>query len=69
MRARKIKHRKNICLNVMGEDWYNVDGKYAKGKIHCSCPMCTFSKYYHLSSYKSEMEDERMKDMLNETNI
>lgn len=64
MRNRKIAHRKKICKHVYGMDWYKHDGMYAKGKIHCSCKMCTWSKSFDLPSLKDEIEKERVKDML-----
>ena len=47
-------------------DWYEHDGQYDKGKIHCSCGLCKFSKKFGLptftdmkerSRYKSHIED------------
>ena len=26
---------------VIPFEWYTVYGRYSKGKIHCSCPMCS----------------------------
>ena len=40
MRENHIERKKNISKHVYGFDWYNKDGYYNKGKIHCSCPMC-----------------------------
>lgn len=36
-----IKKKKNLIHSLMGSDWYKHDGQYSKGKIHCSCPLCT----------------------------
>ena len=36
--ARKKRIAEDITYGHVG--WYSVDGKYSKGKIHCSCPMC-----------------------------
>ena len=69
MRNRKIAHRKYICKHVYygGYDWYKHDGQYSKGKIHCSCKMCTYSKTYDLPRLKDEIfddiQDSYMKDM------
>lgn len=57
VRHKAICRKKAICLGVQGTDWYKVDGMYDKGKIHCSCKMCTYSKTYHLPSYKDELAD------------
>lgn len=35
VRKRTIKRKKRICKKLYGHDWYNADGKYSKGKIHC----------------------------------
>ena len=42
MRAKHIRRKKRLaCLNF-GNGWgYKHDGMYSKGKIHCSCPMCS----------------------------
>lgn len=42
MRKKHIARKKRIVhdcyYNI--DNWYNCDGKYSKGKIHCSCGMC-----------------------------
>lgn len=38
-RIKHIKRKKNISEHCYGYDWYQVDGAYSKGKIHCSCPL------------------------------
>ena len=40
-RIKHIKRTKNISEHCYGYDWYQVDGAYSKGKIHCSCPLCS----------------------------
>ena len=40
-RKTKIRHKRQIALAVYNEEYYDVEGKYDKGKVHCSCPMCT----------------------------
>ena len=40
VRAKTIRRKKNISETVYHRDYYPFDGKYAKGKIHCSCGMC-----------------------------
>lgn len=39
-RHHAICRKKAICLKRSGNDWYDVDGKYDKGKIHCNCGIC-----------------------------
>lgn len=60
MRNRKIAHRKSICKHVYwdGCDWYRYDGQYSKGKIHCSCKMCTYSKTFDLPRLKDKIFDD-----------
>jgi len=62
-----IKKRKRIChyqetsqgsdwSKMVPMEWYNVDGKYDKGKIHCGCPLCKPYKGYRPSG-KNELEN------------
>lgn len=37
----KGRRKKNIVLSIYKVPWYKHDGQYIKGKIHCSCPICT----------------------------
>ncbi len=39
-----INKKKKLVHSLMGSDWYEHDGQYSKGKIHCSCPICTGKK-------------------------
>lgn len=42
MRAKYIRKRKRIGLQNYHWKWeYAHDGMYSKGKVHCSCPMCS----------------------------
>ena len=41
MRRKHINRRKKIAQKLYGEDYEITDGKYDKGKVHCSCPMCS----------------------------
>ena len=36
----KAKRKRSIALHVYGFEFYQIPGKYDKGKIHCSCPLC-----------------------------
>lgn len=56
MRNRKIHHRKYICKLRDGRDWYEHDGQYSKGKIHCGCGICKFGKKYGLPTIRDERE-------------
>ena len=76
VRNKTIARKKRICraiywgsahkLNESPEPgyWYKVDGRYAKGKIHCSCKMCTYSKYYGLPTVKDLKEREIFREAL-----
>jgi hypothetical protein len=63
MRARKIHHRKYICKlrDPKYPNYYKHDGQYAKGKIHCSCPMCTYEKYYDKKRLSEIKADDEMR--------
>jgi len=41
-RQNHIRRKKSKVLHQSGESWYPdaEDGRYDKGKIHCSCWMC-----------------------------
>lgn len=57
-RAKHIRRKKRICQKEYGWDYYDHDGCYSKGKIHCSCPMCSIksknrkSRYYAKRNWK-----------------
>ena len=57
MRRKHIKRKKRICQKY-GFDWYSKDGQYSKGKIHCSCMMCTYGKRLKLPTWKDKQEKE-----------
>lgn len=40
-RNKHIARRKNIAEHVYGWAYYSDDGRYSKGKVHCSCGMCS----------------------------
>ena len=40
MREKHIKRKKRIAQLYYGWGYYQVDGKYSKNKIHCSCGLC-----------------------------
>ena len=39
---------------------------YSKGKIHCGCSICKYSKVYDLPTHKTDLEDLEYKDALND---
>lgn len=40
-RNKHIARKKNIAEHVYGWAYYGDDGRYNKGKVHCSCGMCS----------------------------
>ena len=67
MRNRKIARKKRIDREVhYFTPWYNCDGKYSKGKIHCSCKMCTYSKIFDLATIHDLKDREFVKSQFND---
>ena len=73
VRNRKIARKKRLCRELYGASiggvespgkWYNHDGQYSKGKIHCSCKLCTYSKTYDIPTLKDKKEREVVKEAL-----
>ena len=60
-RERIIKKKKKFSEQCYGIAYYKVDGKYGKGKIHCSCDMCSNKTKVHGLS----MSDMRKRDKMN----
>lgn len=58
VRNKAIARKKWICHHVY---W---DGQYSKGKIHCSCSLCTYNKFYDLPRYKDMVDSDRVKDAM-----
>lgn len=61
VRKRAISRKKRICRENYGLDWYKVDGKYSKGKIHCGCKMCKYEKHFGIPTVRDVKEREYMK--------
>ena len=52
-RKRTIQRKRGILLRTGGKELYKgwtrgAEGRLAKGKIHCSCPMCRTKSYDEL---------------------
>ena len=61
-RKRTIRRKRGILFRLGGREYYDgwtrgAEGRLAKGKIHCSCPICRRKSYDELS-----MRDKRAKD-------
>lgn len=46
-RRRNIARKKSMSRQYYGLDYYRNDGQYDKGKIHCSCWMCSGKRKHH----------------------
>lgn len=64
VRNKHIRRKRKLALSVIGTEWYKHLGQYSKGKIHCSCRMCTYSKYHNLPTFKDYKEKEIVKSHL-----
>ena len=67
----KIRKRKQIVNDIYNDGWcYKHDNQYSKGKIHCSCPLCTAKtkggNYKHSDRQKIDNMDEQMSIYENE---
>ena len=62
MRAKHIKRKKNIVLHWNGFEagYYSDDGKYSKGKIHCSCSLCKSKAWY--GKHMPTLQERKQKD-------
>jgi len=56
VRNKKIAYRKRICEKHYGWAYYEYDGQYSKGKIHCGCRLCKPDK-----GYQPSWRDEKKK--------
>lgn len=66
VRNKTILRKKRISNSVYGLDWYNYDGQYSKGKIHCGCELCKFGKKYGLPTTRDIRELSREKILLHD---
>ena len=49
-----IVHKKGLSRRLIGEDWFQVDGKYSKGHIGCGCGLCKPGKRFREPSWADE---------------
>lgn len=70
VRNKQIARKKNICVHNYGFDYYEHDGQYSKGKIHCSCGICKFGKKFGLPTLRDvrerALERSHLEDYYNE---
>lgn len=69
-RKRTIQRKSKLLYGIGGQEylwaWTRGDnGRLAKGKIHCSCPMCR-SKSYDDPTVRDKRAVEKAKDMVSE---
>lgn len=66
MREKHIKRKKRITQFYYDWEYYLVDGKYSKNKIHCSCPLCRGKDYRgrHIQTNQEHKSEDDMKEQL-----
>ena len=66
MREKHIKRKKRITQFYYDWEYYLVDGKYSKKKIHCSCPQCREKDYRgrHIQTNQERRLEDDMKEQL-----
>lgn len=59
-RERAIKRKMQICSNLgIKEGYAHIPGKLNKGKIHCSCPLCSNKTKHAGVKYNFSRRDQR----------
>lgn len=66
VRNKQILRKKNIAVHNYGFDYYEHDGQYSKGKIHCGCGICKFGKKFGLPTTRDEREKSREELLIND---
>lgn len=66
VRKNTIKRRKNIAVKRDGQDWYDCDGKYSKGKIHCNCGQCKPGRMFDLPNTRMKRELDKFRHELSD---
>ena len=64
VRNKTILRKKRIIHLIYVFDWYNHDGKYANGKIHCGCGLCKYGRKYRLPTIKDMREESRIYSLM-----
>ena len=69
-RKRTIQRKRNLLYGIGGHDYWfawtrGANGRLAKGKIHCSCPMCR-RKSYDDPTVRDKRSMEKAVEMLRE---
>lgn len=66
VRNKQILRKKSIATHNYGFDYYEYDGQYSKGKIHCGCGICKFGRKFGLPTVRDEREMSREKLLIND---
>lgn len=61
IRHHAICKKKAIVHARDGAEWYSVDGKYDKGKVHCGCNLCKYGRAMGFPTLRTEREMEKFK--------
>ena len=61
VRNKSIIRKKRISNQCYGFDWYDFDGQYSKGKIHCGCGMCKPTKRFCYPSLEIVRNNTKIK--------
>ena len=62
-RTRVIQKKSNLCRQIYRTEYYTDQGRYSKGKIHCSCWRCRHDiKGKHILDLREVISMIRMKD-------
>ena len=66
---RKLRTAKRVLIFPESHYTERVKGKYAKGKVHCSCPICYYKREDNSATYlnaRDRRQLARMKSSLND---
>lgn len=60
-RERVIQKKVYIYTIIWGNELGFARGRYAKGKVHCSCRLCKFESFHHIEKekYKNRTDVEK----------
>jgi hypothetical protein len=70
--VKKAIRKRDICKNVYGWEWYTKSlHQYSKGKIHCSCALCSMKtnnkgSLRHVPSICYDMATQKKVDSMND---
>ncbi len=61
VKHKSICRKKALSRSINNCSWYNIDGKYSKGKIRCDCKICKFGRHYGIPTVRTLREQEAEK--------